>query len=153
MAAFSSTQYTANEPPNSGKGVTRQTCHLHTTVSLPATIATADTVNFGYLPVNAVVLGAVLKAQSQMDSNGTPTLTLSMGVTGTGTLWKSAVTTVGRSAGVTGDSTVATAGTLYKTTAKIAVIGTITAGPATGVAAVIECDVAYYVEDAAGSQA
>lgn len=151
MATFSSATYTNNVPPNTGHGVTNVTCHLHATVAIPSTAATADVINFGYIPANAVVVGVILKAASQLDSS--TGLTLSIGPLGSGTLWKSGITTVGRASGVSSDSTIATAGGLYKSPAKILIIGTVTAGPTTGVAGNLECDIAYYVEDVAGSQA
>jgi hypothetical protein len=154
MATFNSDVYSASTPSGTGHGVFKNSTHLHATVALPATAGLNDVINFGYLPANAVVVGAILKAQSQLDSGG-PTLTLDLGITGTAQLWKAAITTVGRAASVTGDSTIATTGVLYKNTSgkKVLVIGTIHAAATAPVAGNLEVDIEYYVEDAAGSQA
>src|SRR5438067_1342206 len=132
MATFSSPTYSNNIPANTGHGISAISCHLHGTVAVPATLATNDVLNIGYLPANAVVVGIILKAQSQIDSS--TGLTLSVGTVATPTLWMSAIATVGRAAGVTSASTIATTGGLVKTTAKTLVIVTATAGPTTGVA-------------------
>ena len=153
MATFNSDIYAANQATNNTHGLARQSVHLHATAALTTAATTNDVVNFGYLPANAVVVSVILKAQSQLDSNGSPSLTLSLGITGTAALWKSAITTVGRSAGVSSDSTIATTGGLYKTTAKTLVIGTVANVAATAVAGNLEVDLEYYIEDPAGSQA
>ena len=124
--------------------------HLHAIVTVPAgNLTTGDSYQFGYLPPNAVVTGAVLKAATQLDSNGSPTLALNLGVTGTLSLFKAAVTTVGRAAGASADNTVAAAGYLYKNTtgAKILVTGAHSTGAATGVAGTLELSVSYFVEE------
>ena len=153
MATFNSDIYNANQPANTSHGFARNSVHLHGIVTVPSTMTTNDVLNFGYLPINAVVVTAILKAPTQLDSNGAPTLTFSLGVTGTAALWKSAITTVGRVATVSSDSTMATAGGLYKNTsgAKLLVIGTCANVAATPVAGTVEVDLEYYVEDAAGS--
>ena len=87
------------------------------------------------------------------DANGAPTLTFSLGTVATPTLWKSAITAVGRANSVTSDSTIATTGGLAKMAAKTLVIGTCANVAATPVAGTVEVDLTYYVEDAAGSQA
>ena len=155
MAAYSSPLYAQNQPANTGHGFNTSSVHMHATVTVPATLALNDTINFGYLPANAVVVAVILKAPTQLDSNGAPALTLSLGVTGTAALFKSAVTTVGRAAGASADATNAAAGVLFKNGAgaKTAVIGTVSAAAATPVAGTLECDVEFYVEDAVGSPA
>lgn len=140
-------------PPGTGHGEAGITQHLHAKVYLPATFAANDTLQFGYLPPNAIVTGVTLVADSQLDSNGSPTLAFDVGITGTTQLWKAAVTTVGHSAGVSGDTTMASAGMLFKTTAKTLVVGTIHTGAATAVAGAVEIDVSYFVEDTPGSPA
>jgi hypothetical protein len=155
MATWNSDVYKASTPPGTGHGPYKISTQLHATVALPATAALNDVINFGYLPNNAVVVGAWLKAQSQLDSNGAPALTLDLGVTGTAQLFKAAISTVGRAVGVTSDNTVATTGGVYKNTsgAKQLVIGTIHAAAATPVAGNLEACLEYFVEDASGSPA
>jgi hypothetical protein len=142
-------------PPGSGHGEANITQHLHATVYCSAALGANDVMQFGYLPPNAVVTGAILKADTQLDSGGSPTLTMDLGVTGTAQLFKAAVTTVGRASGASADATIAGAGTLYKNTsgAKQLVYATAHAAAATGAAGTVECDIAYYVEDTPGSQA
>ena len=153
MATFNSDIYTANQPANNSHGFSRAHTHMHGIVTVTTAMTTNDVLNIGYLPINAVVVTAHLKAPTQLDSNGAPTLTFSLGVTGTAALWKSAVTTVGRVAGVSSDTTIATAGGLYKNTSgsKLLVIATCGNVAATPVAGTVEVDIGYYVEDAAGS--
>ncbi len=154
MATWQTAIYANKVPAGTGHGDFCSSTHLHAvTGTLPTSLATNDVINFGYLPANAVVVSAILKAQSQLDSNGAPTLTLDLGVIGTPQLWKAAITTVGRLAGATSDNAVASAGGLYKNTSgsKALVIGTVHAQAATAVAGVLEVDIEYYVEDASGS--
>lgn len=124
--------------------------HLHQTVTIGAALTTADTVNFGYLPPNAVVTGVMLKAATQLDSNGSPTLAFNMGITGTAALFLSAVTTVGRAAGASADaSSLLAGGRLYKNTtgAKVLVICQPTGNAATGAAGTLEALISYFVEE------
>jgi len=150
---YSTTLYASNTPANTGHGDWTGSMHLHAVSGSISTWAAGDTINVGYLPRNAVVVAAILKAATQLDSNGAPTLTLSLGVTGTTGLFKSAVTTVGRAAGASADNTVAAAGYLYKNTsgAKQAVLVTVGTAAATAVAGTLEVDIEFYVEDLGGS--
>jgi len=151
--AYSTPLFAANTPPNTGHGFNTNSVHLHAVSGSISTWAAGDTINVGYLPNNAVVVSASMKAASQLDSNGAPTLTLSLGTTATPALFKSAVTTVGRTAGATVDVTNAAAGMLYKNTtgAKQTVLVTVGAASATPVAGTLEVDLEYYVEDTPGS--
>ncbi|HEY5106591.1 MAG TPA: hypothetical protein VII73_07445 [Caulobacteraceae bacterium] len=157
MATWSSSLYNNKTPAGTGHGPYQLTQHLHATVSVPATLAANDVLNFGYLPNNAIVASMVLKAATQLDSNGSPTLSIDMGVVGTAQLFKAAITTVGRTAGASADigTGLAAAGYLYKNTsgAKQLVIGTVHAAAATAVAGTLELDVEYYLEDTVGSPA
>src|SRR5579863_4645926 len=122
-------------PPGTSHGIAGLQC-LHAKAYCSAALGLNDSIQFGYIPNNAVVVAAVLQADSQLDSNGSPTLTFDLGVTGTTQLWKAAVTTVGRATGVTADNTLATTGMLYKNTSggKQMVIATAHAAAATGAA-------------------
>lgn len=155
MATFQAPNVTTYgyQPPGTGHGEAGIIQTLHAKCYLPATFALNDVIQFGYLPPNAIVTGVTLLADSQLDSDGAPALTFDMGVTGTPTLWKAAVTTVGRVVGVSGDTTMATASLNYKTTAKTLVQAVIHAAAATPVAGSVEAIVSYFVEDAVGSQA
>ena len=154
MSTTYKTSLVANStPPNTGHGFNTNSVHLHAASGSISTWALNDSIQMGYIPNNAVVVSCILKAQSQLDSNGSPTLTFDVGVTGNLQLWKAAITTVGRTAGVSSDSTIATTGGLYKNTsgAKQLVVVTAHAAAATAVAGVIEVDLEYYVEDVVGS--
>jgi hypothetical protein len=150
---YSTANYANNVPTNTGHGDWTGSFHLHAISGSISTWAAGDTINIGWLPKNAVVVSSSLKAASQLDSNGSPTLTLSLGITGTTGLFKSAITTVGRASGVSADQTMAAAGVLYKNTsgARALVVVTVGTAAATAVAGTLEVDIEFYVEDAAGS--
>jgi hypothetical protein len=154
-SSYASPLYAQNQPAGTGHGPYQTTQHLHATSPVISTWAINDTISFGYLPRNAVVVSVVLKAASQLDSNGTPTLTLDLGVTGTPQLFKAAISTVGRVSGASVDTgnTLAAAGYLYKnqTAAKQTILCTVHAAAATPVAGTLEADVEYFIEDTVGS--
>jgi hypothetical protein len=145
--------YAANTPANTGHGINRISNHLHGVSGSISTWATNDTILVGWLPRNAVVVSTTLKADGQLDSNGSPTLTFDLGVVGTPQLFKAAVSTVGRAAGASIDTTIAASGSLWSNTtgARVAVLVTAHNGAATPVAGVVEVDVEFYVEDTPGS--
>jgi hypothetical protein len=157
MATFQAPNVTTYgyQPPGTGHGEAGVTQHLHAKCFVPATLAANDVIQFGYIPANAIVTGVTLVADSQLDSNGSPTLAFDVGIVGTTQLWKAAVTTVGHAAGVTGDATMASAGLLYKNTsgAKLLIEAVCHTVAATPVAGTLELDLAYFVEDTPGSQA
>jgi hypothetical protein len=152
---YSTPLYAQNQPAGTGHGFYQITQHLHATSPSISTWAINDVINFGYLPRNGIVASMVLKAASQLDSNGAPTLTLDMGVTGTPQLFKAAITTVGRAVGASADigTGLSAAGYLYKNAsgARQAIICTVHAAAATAVAGTLELDVEYYIEDVVGS--
>lgn len=149
MATFVSDQLaTLGAAPIAVHGEYKATSRIHATVSIPAAAALNDTINIGYLPPNAVVVGVRVKAATQLDSNGSPLLTLDLGIVGTLQLWHAAISTVGRAAGASTDATIAAAGALYKNgSTKTLVVGTIHAAPATGVAGTLEYEIAYFIEE------
>ncbi|MGH6991979.1 MAG: hypothetical protein ACREEH_01445 [Caulobacteraceae bacterium] len=151
---YSAPGYTANYGRAGPTGFSKTPFQLHDTAAVGSPVIN-DVVNFGYLPNNAIVTACVLKAASQLDSNGSPTLTYDVGVTGTAQLFKAAVTTVGRASGASADATVAAAGMLYKNTtgADQLVIVTAHAGAMTGAAGTLELQLEYFFEPTAGSQA
>ena len=149
--AYQTLNYSQNQPSGTGHGNYKTNTSLHAVSGSISTWAANDTILVGYLPANAVVQNVILKAASQLDSNGAPTLTFDVGLVGAAQLFKAAVTTVGRAAGATADTTITAAGLLYKTTAKSTVVVTVHNAAATAVAGAVEVDVDYYVEDAVGS--
>jgi hypothetical protein len=151
--AYNSIDYANNVPAGTGHGVHKTTTHLHSTSGKISTWVANDTITFGYLPRNAVVTGCVLKAATQLDSNVSGALAFDLGITGTAQLFKAAVTTVGQASGASADNTIAAGGLLYKNTtgAPVAVVATVHTAAGTAVAGTLECNVTYFVEDAAGS--
>ncbi len=143
MATYSSPNYTLGYPvPTHGLATVVQAL-LDATVSCAASPATTDTINFGYLPPNAVVTGAILIA-SDMDTGGSPALTINVGISGTAGLFFAAST-----AGQTGttDAGLAAAGRGYTTTAKTLVIGAAGTNAATGAAGTLRVILLGYIKD------
>jgi len=155
MAVWSSPTYVNKTPAGTGHGFNQISQHLHAVATLGAGAATGDQVYFGYTPANSVIQSITLKAQSQLDSNGTPTLTIDVGVPGNAQLFMAATAVVGRAAGASFDTTIPAAGKLYKNPsgAQQLVYATIHAAAATPVAGNLELEVTYFVEDTVGSPA
>jgi hypothetical protein len=147
MATYNAPNYTYNYPmPYHGQANNIQ-CLLDATVTLSAAPTTADTINFGYLPPNAVVTGAI-SIPSDMDTGGSPSLTLDLGTVATAQLFFAAAT-----GGQTGTASngIAAAGIGYKTTAKTLVVGTAHANAATGAAGTWQVLIFGYIKDATTS--
>lgn len=87
---------------------------LVTSVAVPSTLSTSDSVELFYLPKNAIVIGGFLKS-TDLDTNVSPTVTINVGDSGSAGRFFSA-STVGQAGGVT--TTLATGGVAYQTTAK-----------------------------------
>lgn len=122
---------------------------FHDIVTTTAALIINDNGNFGWLPPHAVVLGGFLKA-SAMDTDGSPTLTIDIGVTGSAQkFW--AASTIAKAGGV--DSTMAVAGRGYKNTtgAKQAITWLAHAAAATGAAGTLELHISYVIEEPATS--
>lgn len=107
-----------------------------------AALTTSDTLNFFDLPPNARIVGATLEA-TDLDTNGTPLLTLNIGDSGSATRLFSA-STVGQAG--TAAAATAVGGLHYKTTAKTRIVGVPAANAATGVAGSVYLSVLYTVE-------
>jgi len=107
-----------------------------------AALTTADFLYFFDLPANARVLAATLEA-TDMDTNGTPTLALNVGDSGSATRFFSA-STVGQAG--TASVASAVAGLHFKTTAKTRIVCVPSANAATGVAGSVYLSMLYVVE-------
>ena len=138
MATYSSSAYT-NKAPFASHGIGGAVKVAYADVSCTAAPSTSDTINFFYLPANARVVFAVLES-TDMDTNGSPTLTLNVGDSGSASRLFSA-------------STVGQAGTLSTAiaTAKTLITGTAQANAATGAAGTVSLTVFYVVEESATS--
>lgn len=147
--AYSTTLFTSKVGSSSSHGISRMSTHLHALSPTIGTWAAGDTINVGYLPRGAVVTNVIMRAASQLDSNGAPTLALDLGVAGATQQFKAAVTTVGRAAGASVDTTNTAGGYLYSNSSggDLLVIATVHTAAATAVAGTLEFDVEYYVED------
>lgn len=115
---------------------------LFAAVTCAAAPATTDTINFGYLPKNARVIGGTLES-TDMDTNGTPTLTINVGDAGDADRYFAAST-----AGQAGtlSSAMAVTGHGYKTTAKTLITGVANNNAATGAAGTLYLTLLYIVD-------
>jgi hypothetical protein len=130
MAAYSSLQV-AGRYPVSGVGMGgRVSKHERGSFALTAALAINDTIALFSLPPRARVTGGFIKSDD-LDSNGSPTITYNVGITGTANLFWAA-STAGQAGTV--DRNMAATGMDYITTAKTPVFLTVLAGPATAVA-------------------
>lgn len=136
-----------NKNPVVDPGYAKSIVAFRDTVSPSAALGLNDGGTVGYLPPNAVVLGGYVKYATALDTNGAPTLTVDLGVTGAAQTFLAADTT-GRAGG-----TVATIGKGYKNTtgAKIAITWLAHAAAATGAAGTIEVHLSYFIEEPATS--
>jgi hypothetical protein len=147
MTAYLSDKMTVPVAPSAAHGQASDVQILYCSVTLSAALTTADTFSFFTLPANARVHRAVLKS-TDIDTNGSPTVTINVGDAGSATRYFSA-STVGQAGTV--DTTMQAAGTFYKPTSKTAIIGSVQANAATGVAGTLELAIHYVVEDSATS--
>lgn len=135
---------TGRQYPTPGVGMGgRVSKHGRGEFTTTAALTTADTVDLFDLPPRARVIGGFIKA-TDMDTNGAPTITLNVGITGTPQLFFAASTAA--QAG-TVDRALAAAGTDYVTTAKTRVKLTVQANAATSVAVGTVVVVLNYIVD------
>lgn len=81
MAAFSSSDFTAQQAgrqTTAAPGLRSSVYEARFTVAVTTALALNDTLNFGALPTNAVIED-MFSIADQIDSNGAPTLTMSIG--------------------------------------------------------------------------
>lgn len=133
MATYNSPQYTSNQPFPGPAGLNGARWFYYY-VDLPANPTTADVLNFGFVPAGSRVLAGKLKS-ADLDTNGSPTITINIGDAGSANRLFAA-STVGQ-VGTTADLTAAT-GLLYQYTSKTLITGALAANPATGAAGRLE---------------
>lgn len=138
MATYSSTNVSLKKAV-SGQMSAGQVLCAKADVVCSAAPSTSDTLEFFYLPAGAVVLQAILES-SDMDTNGSPTLTLNIGDSGDADRLFAA-STVGQ-AGTASNSVIAT-GVLASYTSKTLITGTANANAATGAAGTVSLIVLY----------
>lgn len=141
MATYNSTQY-QNKTGVSQSGGSGNVNAAYFEVPVTAALTTSDTINFGYLPANARILAATLES-TDIDTNGSPTIAINVGDSGSATRLFSA-STVGQAG--TASVASAVAGLHYKTTAKTLIVGAPSANAATGVAGTLYLSILYIVE-------
>lgn len=105
------------------------------TVTCTSAPSTADTLNFGYAPKGFTVLGVGLYA-SDMDTSGSPTLTLNIGDSGDADRLIAA-SNVGQTGTASYTSLVASTGVAYQYTAKTLITGVANANATTGAAGTV----------------
>lgn len=129
MAAYKSLQMTTPRYPVSGPGIGGRNIHAQRAeFTLTAALAANDTVELFYLHKGFRVTGGFVKSDD-LDTNGTPTITLSVGDADDDDRYFAAITT-GQTGGV--NTTMATTGVDYVTTKKTLVSLKVPAGAATG---------------------
>jgi hypothetical protein len=146
MVAYTSLQKTAPAYPVSGVGLGGRSVHVgRGEYTSTVAITTADTIAMFDLPPRARVVGGFLKA-TDMDTNGTPTIALNVGIAGTPALFFAAsnVAQAGTAA-----NTLAATGYDYTTTAKTPVIITPSTNAATFANGVITLVLEFIVEEPA----
>jgi hypothetical protein len=142
MAVYSSSEYSTNAPiavHGERKGVQM----ARATVACTAAPSTSDTLNFFYMPPGARVVGGYLSA-TDMDTNGSPTITLNIGDAGGAARLFSASTVA--QAGTT-SQTFAAGALDYPYAAKTLVTGVAQANAATGAAGSVTLTLLYVVEE------
>jgi hypothetical protein len=144
MATYSSSQVT-NSIPLSHHGPGGNVKVAFADINCTAAPSTSDTINFFDLPAGARVLFAILESDD-MDTNGTPTLTINVGDAGSATRYFSA-STVGQAG--TLSTAIATAGAGYSNTAKTRVVGVAGNNAATGAAGHLYLTMFYVLEGVA----
>lgn len=141
MATYNSTNV-QNKTGVSAGGPAGNVLSAYAEVSCTAALTTADTINFFDLPTGARVLHMTMES-TDLDTNGTPLLTINVGDAGSATRYFSA-STVGQAG--TASSTSAVTGLHYKNTAKTRIVGVPAANAATGAAGTIYLSCFYVVE-------
>lgn len=141
MATYNSSDV-ANSVPTSHHGFAGNCKVKRAVVSCTAAPSTSDTLNFFDLPAGSRVHFAVLEADD-MDTNGSPTLTLNVGDSGSAARLFSA-STVGQAG--TLSSAIAVAGADASFSTKTRITGVANANAATGAAGTVTLTVFYSVE-------
>lgn len=145
MATYSAVDYLTKPVPT--HGIANNLKAFYFEVACTAAPSTSDTINFGYVPKNFRILHATIEA-TDMDTAGSPTITLNVGDSGSATRLFSASTVA--QAG-TQSSAIATTGFGYKYTDKTLITGVAQANATTGAAGTIYLALFGIQEDATTS--
>lgn len=131
MATYSAVDYLIKPIPTHGQAGNMKVLGPWV-VTCTAAPATTDTLNFGYAPKGFTVLGIGAYA-TDMDTSGSPTLTLNIGDSGDADRLIAA-TTIGQTGTSSYTSLVASTGVAYQYTAKTLITGVANANATTGAA-------------------
>lgn len=145
MATYSSDQYLANTPTPSPAGYAGTAKVAYFSVTCSAAPTTSDTINFGYLPAGARVVLAVLES-SDMDTGGSPSLTINVGDAGDADRLFAA-STVGQAGTVS--TAIAATGAAYSYSSKTLITGVAAANAATGTSGTLNLTIFYIQEGVA----
>lgn len=132
-----------NQPQVGPEGFARVHKTYGRTVALAAAdLVTGNTVGAFMVP-KGFVATSIIAVASDMDSNGSPALTLSVGDSGSGTRFLNA-STIGQTGATT--STIASTGLLYEFTADTEILVTTTLQPGTAVAGTLDLRLQGYIK-------
>ena len=142
MPTYSSTNFT-DKKGVAGSSTASEAKIFTYTVTPTAALTTADVFNFGFVPAGFRVALAVLES-TDMDTNGSPTLTINVGDAGDADRIFAA-STVGQAG--TLSSALAVTGAAYQYTSKTLITGAPAANAATGVAGTLTLTLIGLVDD------
>lgn len=132
------------QPQQGGQGFARTQKHFGRTVTIgTADNVTGNTVGAFMVPMGFVVTSIVAVA-TDMDSNGSPAMAISVGDAGSGVRYLSS-SNIGQAG--TSTTTVASTGLLFKNTADTEILVTITTQSATAVAGTLDLRLGGYMDN------
>ena len=142
MVAYA-TQQTQGRGPIRAQGWSSQGIEAYAEFT-PATMATADFIDMLWVPKGAIITGVALYSDD-IDSNGVPTVTLSVGDAASSTRFISA-STIGQAGGYANTLAAGTGAMFFKYAADSKIRVTATAGSATFQSGTIKLRVSYLIE-------
>jgi hypothetical protein len=117
------------------------------TVAVTTALATADIINFFYLPAGATIRSASLQASVALDSNASPVLTIDVGDSGgDNRIYDASTVGQGTTVAARKDNTPLWASIGYQYTADTLIYGTVELQAATAVAGSLTLTVEYTVD-------
>lgn len=147
MATYSAANLVRNAGVAAGHGLAQNLKVYDFTVTCLAALTTSDALQFGYVPKGFKVILAMFEADD-LDTNGSPTLTINIGDSGDADRLFAASTAA--QTGVSGQMALAT-GVGYTYTDKTLITGVPNANAATGAAGDLRLFLIGYIADSATS--
>lgn len=145
MPNYDSTRYTreaAGRAQTASPGQASDVLVASTTVAVDTALATNDLIRFFFLPAGATIRSVIFRS-TDLDSNGSPLITIDVGDAGD-TDRLIAASTIARTGGT--DATLAAAGWDYQYTSETLIYATVTAQGATRVAGTVSLTVLFTIE-------